>query len=244
MARYGSDDVGFVLIDGFNVVGATTDFSEDREAILEETHTLGDSWVEHEAVGLSRFSLTQSGFYDDDSDSINELLEGNQGTNRVICLGPAGNTIGQPFTGVQGAINGSYRRQVSRGALHKAESNYAGNGRIEDGVILHELSAETVDGDTESSSHDNAAQSTAGGAGYLQITAIDLDGHTALEVDILDSADDATFASKAAFTAATAVGAERIAIAGTIRRYTAVSYDFTGTGTSPSATFMTGIVRY
>jgi hypothetical protein len=102
------------------------------------------------------------------------------------------------------------------------------------GVILHGLDAETADWNTEAESVDNGASSAAGAVADLHVPELTLDGHTALQVDVLGSSDDITFLPIGTFAAVTLAGvAERITIAGTIPRYLAVSGDFTGTGGSP-----------
>lgn len=82
-----------------------------------------------------------------------------------------------------------------------------------------------------------------GGSGYLQVTAISLGGHTAAQVTVRHSADNATFADLVAFTARTAIGAERVTVTGTVNRYTAVALDFTGAGSGPSITYFAGFAR-
>jgi hypothetical protein len=41
----------------------------------------------------------------------------------------------------------------------------------------------------------------------------------------------------------TAIGAQRLAVAGTIERYTAISVAFTGAGADESATFLAALAR-
>lgn len=76
--------------------------------------------------------------------------------------------------------------------------------------------------------------SAASGAADLHVPALTLDGHAGLSVRVLGSDDDITFAALATFTTVTVAGtSERKAIATQIPRYTAVDWDFTGTGGSP-----------
>ncbi len=107
--------------------------------------------------------------------------------------------------------------------------------------------AETSDpGDTESNSHDNTVSSADGGAGYLQVSALVLGGYTSVQITIRDSGDDISFADHAdgAFAVVTiSPTAQRIALTGTIRRYTAIDWDFIGAGSGQSITFMVGIIR-
>jgi len=112
--------------------------------------------------------------------------------------------------------------------------------------VLHELSAETADGDTESSSQDNSASSSDGGTGFFGYTALDLDGGTAFAPRVIDSSDDITFGELIAFTGVTATtgGGEKKAVTGTVERYVASDWDFTGSpGGSETCSFWIAFER-
>lgn len=245
MAKHGSDKVAFLLIDGYSVLGATTQVSDDKEALTEETHVLGESWVEEEPVGLKRASFEQNGFFDDAAGSSNAALVSGPGTPRVLCYGVEGNTKGRAFTGFQGGMQVNYERRAQRGELHKAAAKYRGSGQVDEGVILHEHAAESAaSGNTEASSHDNAASSAGGGAGYLQVSALALGGYTNFQAKVRHSADNVAFVDLVAFAAVTAApAAERKTASGTVNRYLASSWAFTGAGAGQSATFMVGFAR-
>lgn len=245
MAKYGSDQVAFLLIDGYSLLGTVTQFSDGKEALTEETHTLGDAWVENEPVGLKKAELSQSGFYDDASLASNAALVTGYGVSRVACYGVAGNVKGRKMTGFQGAMQTTFKRVMTRGELHKCDASYLGNGQVDEGVLLHEHAAETsATGNTEASSVDNAASSAAGAIGYLQVSALALGGYTNVVVKVRHSADNVTFADLITFTAVTAApAAERATVAGTINRYTAASWAFGGAGSGQSVTFAVGLAR-
>lgn len=91
---------------------------------------------------------------------------------------------------------------------------------------------------TNGASIDDAAATTFGAQFYLHVTGFT---GTSVTVKIQDSADNSAWAdlAGAAFTAATAIGWQRIAVTGTVRRYLrAVT-----TGTFSSATFVVNAVR-
>lgn len=91
---------------------------------------------------------------------------------------------------------------------------------------------------TNGASFDGGAATTHGGQAYLQVLAVT---GTSVTVKLQDSADDSSFSdiTGAAFTAATGLGAERIAFTGTVRRYVrAVS-----SGTFTDAQFAVVLVR-
>lgn len=242
--RYGSKDVAFFLLDGYSILGTMTQFSDTLTALTEDITVLGEEWVEHGFTGNKQAAITQQGFFDDDSDSVNDALNGAEGTARVLCYGLAGNTAGKAFTGYSGAMQATYERVATVKAFHKANASYQGSGVVEEGVIVHALGAETTDGDSEAASLDSGAGTTSGGAGYLQVTDLTLGGYDDATITILDSADDTTFAALVTFTDVSAAQtAERIEVAGSVGRYIAASWAFNGTGSGPSISFMAGFHR-
>jgi hypothetical protein len=244
LAKRRSDQVAFLLIDGYSLLGLTTEITHAIEPVTEETHALGDTWVKHEYVNLKRTTFAQSGFYDDAANQSNAALVSTIGSSRVLCYGLQGNTIGSHFVGFSGAMQANYERIASRGTLHRANANYQGDGQVDEGKILHALGTQTTAGNTQSTSVDNAASTSAGGAGFLQISALTLGGYDNVVVKVRQSTNNSTWVDLMTFTAATARTAERVVIAGSVGRYLAVSWAYTGTGSSPSVTFMAGFARF
>lgn len=122
MAVYGYDDLS-VIFD--NSAGTTVNISQsclsvsgvDIEAILEETHAAGDSWVEQTAVGLNRIGdITLQTLYDDDADTGSNFMFKNIGETRTLQIG-----WGAAKTVTFETVIKNYRRMPSRGALTKAE---------------------------------------------------------------------------------------------------------------------------
>lgn len=244
MAKYGSDDA-FILVDGYDLTGFSTEFTDTKEAQLEESHTLGDSWVENAYVGVKSANIQQSAFYDDAALATSAALVGSVGSTRVLCYGLEGNTIGKKMVGYQGALQGNVSRVVTRGELHKVNVQYQGSGQVSETVILHELSAETANGDTDAESYDGGAQSSSGGTAFLQVTALTLGGYDDVTITVIDDADNSgSFGTLVSFTdVSTAPTAERVTVAGTVERYLAVSWTFNGTGSDPSISFIVGFER-
>jgi hypothetical protein len=244
MTRYGSADVGFLLVGGRDILGDSTMIEDSQEAITEDVTALGDDDEGHAYVGVDRYMVSQQGFYNDATDRSNAALVG-IGTSKVMAFAPEGNTVGKRLVATASII-ASYVRQLSRGALHKANASYVSAEKHDEGVILHALGARTAAGNSEgAASVDNGASSAAGGAGHLQVTALTLDGYTNVVVKVRHSADDVTYADLLTFTAVTAApAAERKTVAGTVNRHLASAWAFTGAGTAPSVTFMAGFARH
>ena len=246
MAKYGSGSAAWLLVGGFNLTAETLNLRDRVSAVLEdETHALGDSWFESLATGLRRAEVEAGGFYDDRADGLNEALADTEATNYVVSWNLTGNTIGNKFNGAEGLFGGTYERAASLGGLHRATGIWTVTGQVDsDGLILHNLTAETVTGDTEGAgSQDNAASSANGGAGYLQVTAISGSGAT-FDGRVRHSADDISYATLITFAQvllADAQKAERLTVSGTVNRHLASAW--TIAGTAPSVTFMIGFKR-
>jgi hypothetical protein len=245
MTRRSSADVGFLLIDGYDVMGVTTDLTDNIEATVEEVLPLGAEWPDNLYTGVKRADLTQEGYFDDAADSINDALKDQSGVSRIVCYGFEGNTIGQQFTGYEGAMQVKYARVASKGQLHRANADYLSNGQVDQGEILHTHTARTADGDTKSTPVTVSAQTTDGGIAYLQLSALTLDSATDVTVKVLHSTDGISWDVLTTFTAVTESPAvERVEVAGTVKKNLAVSYEFTGgAGASSSVKFMVGFVR-
>lgn len=156
MAQYSSKDVGFVLIDGYSVLGTLTTLQDNVEAILQETTVLGAGWATYASVAVKKGSLSQGGFFDDAAGSINAALMGNEGVSRVFVYTLETNIIGARFIGFGGAMLSKYERGVALQKLHVATAAYSPSGAVEQGQILHALGAEAGAGNTNATSVDNA----------------------------------------------------------------------------------------
>lgn len=238
MTKYGSDQVACLLIGGYSVLGLTTELEDTVEKLTEEDTPLGVDWPTHSQVGLSKATITQKGFYDDAANASNDALVGLSGSDRPLLFGLAGNAIGRKCRLVAGALQAKYNRLMSRGALHRANAEYAIDGRVDEGVFLRALGADTgASGNTQSSSVDNAASSAGGGVGILEVPALTLGGGTSVTFKVRHSVDNSTWADLITFANVTAApAAEAKTVAGTVNRYLASSYAFNGSPTGQSVT--------
>ena len=245
MSTYGSPSVGFFLIGGRNVLGTRTSITVKAEATTSETTVLGDTWAQFGTTGLKRGSLSQDGFFDDAVGAINEALCDLENTSQVILLAHEGNVAGKKAFGCAGTFAATYDRGMAIAEFHKATATHTVTGELEEPRLLAALAARTTAGNTESASLDNAALTSNGGAGYLGVTALTLGGYTNLVVKVRHSVDNVTFADLATFTAVTAIGAQRKAVAPltTVNRYLAISWAWTGAGSGQSATFTVAFAR-
>jgi hypothetical protein len=245
MAKRGSNEVGLLLVDGYDLLGVTTTLTDNIEAVLEEVTVFGEDWAKQAYTGLKSAEISQEGFYDDASHSSNAALAGQSGVNRILCYGIEGNTIGQKFIAYSGALQTNYSRIASRGEIHRANANYQGSGSVEEGKILANHAIREAANDTTGTPVSRAAQTTGGGAAYLQVSALDLDGATNTIIKVLHSTDLLAWDDLVTFDAVTAAPAvQRKVVTGTVRKHLAVSWAYTGgMDPEPVIKFMVGFKR-
>ena len=234
MARYGPGSVGFVLIGGRNVRSRLATMRMKTMTETEDTRPLGSAWETPTAIGVRRNELEQTGWYDDAAGQVNASLADLEQTAQVVCVAPTGNTIGARIEAFRGVFASTWERIIERAGLTKANATYTVTGAREDAQILHALAEETAaSGNTEGAdSQDHGASTTQGAIGYLHVTALTLGGYTDVAVTVRHSADDVTYADLVTFATVTAApAAERVTVAGTVNRYTAMAWAFTGSGT-------------
>lgn len=226
MAKYSSAHVPYVLVDGLDVKGQTTEISDiNVESIQEQTHTLGDSWEESTHVGLRKASWSQQGFYEDGAAFLDSLLATGTGTIRTVTIGLSPTKA----IGMEGAFGGKYDRKIDRGKLHKFKVTWTVTGAVEELTGLSSP-ATSQTADWNDTSVDNGASSANGGTGYIQVTSFS--GFSGFVGSISDSADNVSFSPIIAFSNVTAAPAsERKTVAGTVRRYVRFEGNVTGSGT-------------
>jgi len=234
--KRGSDKVGFLLVDGYDLLGASTELRDDVEAGTERGDGFSETYERQVYTGIKRATLEQSGFYESNAAAVHQALSGQNGVSRIVNYAMEGNVLGQRAVGWQGAMQTKYVRVASRGALTRANSSYAVHGHVDEGLVLATHALREGDGDTEATPLEGA-QTTDGAAFYLQVSQLDLDGLASCVVTIREN-DGGGWADLVAFIPVTATGAQRIFVDGTIEKDLAVTWAFTGLATeSPSITF-------
>ena len=230
-----SSTVGFVLIDGYSIRGVSTDIKDPGlERHTKELLFLGDTLKHKKLTGISSCEIEQTGVFDDAAGSIHAALK-TPANDRVFSWAACGNTIGKHFAGALVDQVSYNPTDVQGDDFVNAQAKYSCSQR-EDGLIIAHLLARGAAGDTSATYVDNAASSALGGVGYLQLSALTLGGYTNLVVKVRHSADHVSWADLLTFTAKTAIGAERVAVAtNPINRYLCVSWAWTGAGASASA---------
>lgn len=242
MSIYGSPSV-FYLSGGRSLLAALPGGMSHKIGALHDQNTgIGDSAgiLKTKPSGVAAIELVQTGAFFETSamhDIFKDVADSVQEVADVVCVGFAGDTLGNPFTGFEGVYKVEYEPVCEMGKLTKANTKYAFNGAIDLGVILHPLAARTSDGD--GTTVDQTAGSSNGGVGYLQVSAFS--GFSQIVVKIQDSPDDSNWSDLITFTTVTtAPVALRATVAGSVDRYVRAIWDVTGTG---SSTFFAGFKR-
>lgn len=133
MAKYTADDI---VIEFDNAGGSLVDMSNyvmecngiNLEAILEESHALGDAWVEQLFAGLKRVGdITLSGMYDDTATTGPDVIFNSIGntTSRTLKI-----TWGSTKTTSVETIIKSYNRIPARGTITKFEVVLVATGAV------------------------------------------------------------------------------------------------------------------
>ena len=244
MATRNSSDVAFFLVQGRNLLGSLTGFSDKAADQAVETTPLGVSNPTHAWTGVTRTTFSQKGLFDDAVGGSNEALSGRGRISQVLCHGLEGNALGKRMVGYAGLFANVYTRICAIGAMHLANASGEVSGNRDEGVILQPLATVTAAGNTDATSVDNGASSANGGAGYLQVTALTLGGYTNHIAKVRHSTDNITFADLLTFAAVTtAQTGQRVTVAGTVNRYLSTSRAWTGGGSGQSWTGMIAFSR-
>ena len=130
MAKYGPSDLIISVDDSGDSPVTVTAFIDSQtaveiEAIIEESHSFGKSWVEHLFTGIKRMSeLTFVGFYDDAAANFDAIFIGIGGTRTVLL------TWGSSKTTSFEAIITKYVRTAGRNASTRATATLMPTGTV------------------------------------------------------------------------------------------------------------------
>lgn len=151
MSMYGSSNVGFWLVAGYNLLASKLQgFNVSDEAMQAQTDGLGDIWGEFTPTGVRKAELSQDGaFFDAGAGLAHSALSTAQATSRVMCLAPEGNTLWKRFIGFVGVYGSKYGVIAKNKDLTKADVEYTVSGVKDEGIILQPLAAKTADWNTE-----------------------------------------------------------------------------------------------
>lgn len=156
----------------------------------------------------------------------------------IITSAALGALVGTPCASCQAVQVGYDGNRGQDGSLPLTVTSDSDQYGLEWGELLTAGDRTDTTATASGTGFDGGAATTFGGQAYLHLSALT---GTNVVVKLQDSADNSSFSdiSGAAFTSKTAVGFERIAFTGTVRRYVRVAT----TGTFTNAVFMVNFVR-
>lgn len=163
MSKFSSTSVG-LLVDGYDLTAALAEsITKSDEALTEQTNPFGATHEGHTPVGMTKGSLVVGGGYFDETVDLLHAGIADSGLSnlpasvaRVVCLFHEGHTIGNHFTGYEGAYSQKYEVLDSNGKLVKANVTYQVTGQMDEGVIVQALLAQTIDWNTTATPVDAA----------------------------------------------------------------------------------------
>jgi len=185
-------------------------------------------------------TMSLEGFFDGSADAIDQVLKSALGSDQVTVLYfPHGDAVGQPGVGMQ-AIESNYTVTSTIDDAARISADLQSKTGFDRVISLAELAARTATGTGQVV--DNGAETNNGAVGYLQVTNVSGAG-ASVAVEIEHSSDNfvADILPLVTFNAAAAPGAQRVEVAGTVKRY--VRARWTIAGTTPSITLAVALAR-
>lgn len=223
-----------LLVGDFHIAAYTQEASAPWEQEMLDATVLTDGGVKKFVAGQDSSTLNVSGLFD--LAEHTDLASWKSAAAQPITFGPSGFAVGSELW-LSNALLTTMELGASVSQLATFSLAAQTEGPTDMGVSLHDLAAVTAD--ESGTSVDGGAATSNGAVAHLHVTAFS--GFSSAVVIIEDSANGSSgWATIGTFTTVAGVTAERITIAGDVRRYVRYGLDVTGTG---SITFQAGIAR-
>lgn len=221
-----------VIVGDFSLSAKITSVKDGWTTDMLDTTTLADS-AKQFTNGKTTATISMDGFHDDLTFADSAAWSS---SGEPFSYAPQGFAIGNEVW-MNLANQTTFETNATTSDVVGFSLAAQATGPTVFGRSLHDLGAETTNG--SAASYDDAiATSAAGGIAHLHVTAFS--GLTNAVVTVEDSANNSVFATIGTFTTATGVTAQRLTIAGTVRRYVRATVAVTGTG---SVTYAVAFAR-
>ena len=241
MSKKSSVDVGYLLVGPWNLTLISNKLGYALSDPVADTTPFAVSAAQFEKLNLKTYEISDhESWYDDDEYTAAAEMVALAAGDHVFMFSPEGNIQGKPAICTGGLLYPGFKVTMEQGAFHKAAMTLAVDGTLDVATIIAALTSRAGNLTTEATYVDLGATGggTTGGNLYLSCTALALTGSTNLIVSTEDSTDHVSWAAHTAFTALTAVGAEKKIISDmTVNRYYCIKTVYTGLAGTPSATF-------
>jgi hypothetical protein len=194
-------------------IGRTADMAESSAF-----QTGAKSYV----AGMNDATCSMEGLYDGSAAAIDERLEAILAatTKPILNVGLGVEAVGTVAHAME-CDESSLDVEASTDDVAMITTEFQSSSGAERLLVHKPLTVITTANDGNGTAIDNGAATTAGGVGYLHVTAAS--GGGTLTVKVQHSVDDAVYADLITFTPSTAIGAERVVVTGTVNRYTRAS---------------------
>ena len=219
-----------VWIGGYHL---TTRISDAKpSAMFDEVEASGYEQDKNYMKGQADSAISIDGYFNKATGSTHEALKTLNGDSGVIVSLALGNNTAPVLGDVTVSLfaeQTNYQPSSDKAGAIGVHADFKSRGySLEFGRLLANA---TVTANGQQSSVDNTASSANGGVGFLHI--LGLSAGDTITVKIQHSSNNSTWADLITFTMnGSVIGAERIAVAGTINRYVRASYTVTGSGIS------------
>jgi len=228
-----------VLIAQYDLSADLTGYNWGKGRQLPDVTTMGNDDKVFLA-GTSEGKITVQGVFNGATDRSDEEITTlyQNGTETVISASPQTfSAIGDRVHMVNGFVE-NYQPRSSVNDAVRFSSGMQASATVSGGVVLHHNNQESGTGNFASvDAGAGHAPSTVGATAFVHVT--EFNG-TDATITIEDSANDSTWGSLVAFTQVTAVGAEKVTVAGNVERYTRIAL----TGTFTTITFVVSFARH
>lgn len=237
MSTYGLSDLGFVIFNGYDLVGTVTSLTDEIVNLTEDSTVAGDSVSHERFVGVQEGTVELGGFYDS---SLFAALQSKP--SGVLMYAPEGNTAGKYIAAASAAKPRAPRRAQESKAYTKQSVVWSVGGTavaIDRALLIAALAARGDGANTDASYVDLGATASSGVRFYVAATALTLGGYTNLKVNLRHCATPGGAYANIASTELTftGVGAQLYEYTSSVNRYLSIAWSWTGSGSSQSATF-------
>jgi hypothetical protein len=238
VAYYGSKDVA-LYVGAYNVTPDLESVNFKASAILDERIFLGNAWPTAIDTGQRRGELSCSGIYNSISGAT-PILANLTGTDAVVSYTHEGGTGGSRCWNFRSAKVSEVEASFDTEKMDSLATSFAITGAVNQGYVVAPLAARTTDGSTDADDVVCGTLST-GARLFMHITAIS--GGGTVTVQPRSSSDGVTYGNcSAAFTAASTVTSESIAVTGTVNQYMSIAWTWAG-GAGNSFTALVAVAR-
>lgn len=226
-----------VYVNGYELSPYFRSAAISRSADMAESSAFLTSAKQY-VPGMNDATASFEGMYDGSAAAIDERLSAilAVSTKQIVQVNLGTEAVGSVAHGML-ADESTVDVTADTGDVATIDSEFQSSSGAERMLIHKPQTVITTANDGPEASIDNLASSPDGGVGYLHVLAAS--GSPTLDVRLQHSVDDSVWADLITFTPATAIGAERIVVAGTVNRYTR-SLDAIDTG---SATYIMAFGR-